>query len=247
MAGSSSCLNSSVAERVDDPRVTLYSHVLGPGYLTELGVNTAGAAIDWAVRRLGFGRHAALSADAERFDRRLSRARARSGHPSEAAPLFVPYLGDGERNDPAIRGALVGLSHRHDRPAIAYAVLEGVAFALRAALGALEAAGCRFDELRVSGGAARAAVGSRVKADVLGRPVTMLTEDTTAIGCALLAAVGTGHEREAREAVAAVLRRSRRYEPRRARDALQAARAAWFADVRESPALRVPDGPGAVS
>ena len=54
MAGSSSCLNSAVADPVEDPRVTHYSHVVPDRYTTELGVNTTGAAVEWAVRRLGF-------------------------------------------------------------------------------------------------------------------------------------------------------------------------------------------------
>ena len=50
--------------------------------------------------------------------------------------LFAPYLA-GERTphpDPDARGAFIGLGLRHDRGALARAVLEGVAFGLRDAL-----------------------------------------------------------------------------------------------------------------
>jgi xylulokinase len=240
MAGSSSCLNSSVDAPVADRRVTLYSHVAGPGYMTELGVNTAGAAIDWVVRRFAFHGHAALLAGAHRFHRRLGQPRFRGADPLEIAPLFAPYLGDGERDDPRMRGGLVGLSHRHDRPAIAFAALEGVAFALHDVLGALQGAGCRFDELRVSGGAARHPLTSQIKADVLGRVVVALDGDTTAIGCALLAASATGFGAEADRAIGSVLERANRYVPGEARHAIEAQRAAWFQSVKASEALHTP-------
>ena len=49
---------------------------------------------------------------------------------AEVAPgadglLFIPVLGDGERDDPMLRGAAVGLSIRHDRKAWARATLRG--------------------------------------------------------------------------------------------------------------------------
>jgi sugar (pentulose or hexulose) kinase len=228
MAGSSSCINSSIELPPPDPRITLYAHVAHAGYMTELGINTAGAAIDWAVRRFGFANHADLFAEAERFRRRRHR-----GDACEAAPLFVPYLGDGERDDPAIRGGLVGLSHRHDRAAIAFAAVEGVALALREVLSVLEP----YDELRVSGGAARHPLTSQIKADVLARPVVALAGDATAVGCALLAAGATGHGDVVEGALQATLARARRFTPGRARAPAEAERAAWFAAVKSSPAL----------
>ena len=41
--------------------------------------------------------------------------------------VFLPFLGDGERDDPGARAALLGLSDRHTRAAVAFAVLEGIA------------------------------------------------------------------------------------------------------------------------
>jgi hypothetical protein len=52
MAGASSCLNSVVLTPLDDLRVTHYSHVVPDCFSTELGVNTTGSAIGWAVRTL---------------------------------------------------------------------------------------------------------------------------------------------------------------------------------------------------
>ena len=48
MAGSSTCLNTVVAEPMADLAVTHYPSAVGPeGYVTEVGINTAGEAVDW--------------------------------------------------------------------------------------------------------------------------------------------------------------------------------------------------------
>jgi len=92
MAGSSSCLNAAVVQPLADVRVTHYSHVVPNRFSTELGVNTAGAAIDWAVDRLGYPSHAALGADAARFRREWEKLGRHAADPVEMAPLFLPYL-----------------------------------------------------------------------------------------------------------------------------------------------------------
>jgi xylulokinase len=234
MSGSSSCLNSAVVRPLADLAVTHYSHVVPDRFTTELGINTSGAAIDWAVRRLGYRSHAALGGDAERFVRRLVRLR---GDPRDAAPLFLPYLGDGERDDAALRGAFVGLSLRHDRPALAYAVLEGLALGVEGALADLEAAGSPVEELRVSGGGAGLAVLSQIKADVLGRPVLALRSDAAAIGTALLSGAAAGLAEEAGAAVHTVLAAARRYEPSRGAGRLSARRE-WYGRTRAAAAVR---------
>ena len=51
MAGSSSCFNSVVAEPLPDLDVTHYPSITGPrGYVTEVGINTTGEALDWLAQ-----------------------------------------------------------------------------------------------------------------------------------------------------------------------------------------------------
>ncbi len=238
MAGKSSCLNSAVLQPLDDVRVTHYSHVVPDRFSTELGVNTAGAAIDWAVAQLGYRSYGALAGDASRF-RREWQKRETKVDPVEAAPLFLPYLGDGERDDPTLRAAFLGLSSRHDRRALAYAVLEGVAFAVWSTLVILQQAGSPLEELRVSGGGSRLPILSEMKADVLGRPVIDLRHDATAIGAAMLAATACGLEDEAREAIARVVVAGRRVEPTAWGREVIAARAAWFERTIREPGVHL--------
>src|SRR5580698_5879171 len=51
MAGSSSCFNSVVPEPLADPDITHYPSAVGDhGYVTEVGLNTTGQALDWLAR-----------------------------------------------------------------------------------------------------------------------------------------------------------------------------------------------------
>ncbi|MDQ2812876.1 MAG: FGGY family carbohydrate kinase [Actinomycetota bacterium] len=168
MAGSSSCFNSVVAEPLPDQDVTHYPSIVADhGYVTEVGINTTGEALHWLARLFYTG-----SARAPRQDdyARIERAAAASS-PGAGGLVFAAVLGDGERDDPALRGAVTGLSLRHDRGAVARAAMEGIAFGVRARLEILGRAAEPPTELRVSGGGAGMAVWNQIKADVTGIPV----------------------------------------------------------------------------
>lgn len=247
MAGASSCLNSAVPEPLADLRVTHYGHTVPGCYCTELGVNTTGAAISWAVKTLGYATYGELSADAERCRRRMQRAARRGGAGAttaadavDAVPLFLPYLGDGERDDPSARAGFIGLSDRHSRPELAFAVIEGVALGVRSVLQILEQAGSPLAELRVGGGGARLDLSGQTKADLLGRPVLHLDLDPAGFGAAMLAAAAAGMPDEAAGAALAVRRRARRFVPSRWGSQFELHRAAWFDQVRVSAAVHSP-------
>ena len=157
----------------------------------------------------------ALGGDAG-FDELVAEAAA--WEPGVEGLLFAPYLA-GERTphaDPDARGAFVGLGLRHDRGALARAVLEGVAFGLRDALDLVEdrarqppAAG------RVSGGGARASLWLEIVASVLDLPLEVCAADEgAAYGAALLGGVAAGVFDDAGEAVEACVRVTRTIEPR---------------------------------
>jgi xylulokinase len=131
---------------------------------------------------------------------------ARSWPPGAEGLVFLPYL-QGERTphaDPNARGAFAGLSLRHDRGALARAVLEGVAYGLRDSLELLGALGVRPAVGRVSGGGARSDLWLRILASVLGIPLERTTvEEGAAYGAALLGGVAAGVFASVAEAVEA--------------------------------------------
>jgi xylulokinase len=118
--------------------------------------------------------------------------------PGAGGVVFLPYL-SGERTprfDPGARGAWTGLGLDHGRGHLLRAALEGVAFALREGLEALEAAGTPVAELRLAGGGTASDAWRRLLADVLGRPLRLLPDAVARVasarGAALLAGAASG-------------------------------------------------------
>lgn len=112
------------------------------------------------------------------------------------APLFLPYL-TGERtphDDPALRGAFLGLSDGHGAADLAYAVMEGVGFGLRDGLLALGEAGERPEELILCGGGARSPFWAQLLADCLGLRLAVAEEGVSgaAVGAARLGWLAAG-------------------------------------------------------
>lgn len=138
-----------------------FCHCL-PGRWHQMAVIlSAASCLDWAAKAFGFDSVASLIAAAETID------------PSDTVPLFLPYL-SGERtphNDPNAQGVLFGLTHSTDRAQLAYAVLEGVAFALADGLDVLTAAGTDVSALSVIGGGARSTVWGQMIASAFDRPL----------------------------------------------------------------------------
>lgn len=224
MAGSSTCLNAAVAAPLPALAITHYTHVVPGPWCTETGINTTGAAVGWVARLLYGGRGGRPgSADFARLDAEAA------GVPAGAdRVLALPVLGDGERTDADLRGAITGLSERHGRAVIARAVLEGVAFTIRDQLDLLREAGAPVDELRVSGGDTRLATWNRVKADVVGVPVRRVPGDAATTGVAMLAGLGAGAYRDPAEAIERCVHLEPALDPDpAARDRYAEAFAAW--------------------
>lgn len=116
--------------------------------------------------------------------------------------------------DDRARGAFVGFTLAHTRDHFVRAILEGSAYAVRDLTERMVALGLSLDELRVMGGGSASPLWSQIKADVTGLVVTIPeTNETTALGAAILALVGTGAYAALREACAQVVRVRERFEP----------------------------------
>jgi xylulokinase len=152
---------------------------------------SAAGSLRWFRDATGGAPYAALLAEAERWP------------PGAEGLLFAPYLA-GERTphaDPSARGAFVGLELRHNRGALARAVLEGVAFGLRDSLELIRSLGLDAAEARISGGGARGDLWIRIVASVLGIPVRRTqTDEGSAFGAALIGGVAGGVFASAAEA-----------------------------------------------
>jgi len=184
-------------------RVHVFCHAV-PGTWHAMGVMlSAAGSLAW-LRDVVGSRYGELDAEASRWP------------PGVEGLLFAPYLA-GERTphaDPDARGAFTGLSVRHDRGALARAVLEGVAFGLRDSLELLRGLGCTPSVGRVSGGGARSELWLKVVSSALRLPLERTeSEEGSAYGAALLAGVRASHFADAAEAVARCVRVRDRIEP----------------------------------
>jgi sugar (pentulose or hexulose) kinase len=212
MAGTSTCLNAPVRHPLADGRIANYCHVVPDWWCTELGLNASGAAFAWLA--------AVLAAPGELPAFAMCEQAAERAPAGAGGLIFLPYIADGERFDPTLRGGLYGLSLRHGRPELARAVLEGVAFAMREHVATMAQAGAPIAEIHVSGGGARSAVWNQIKADIIGTPVVAVASDATSLGVALVAGTAVGLWNSLDEAVAQCVRVRERYEPVAARQPL---------------------------
>jgi len=142
-----------------DNAVHAFCHAV-PGTWHQMGVIlSATDSLNWLARTLGTS-----PAD-------LTAALGTVETPSDV--VFLPYLG-GERtphNDVGIRAGFAGISHDTSPQDLTHAVLDGVAFALKDCLVALEAAGTKVERLLAVGGGSRSRTWLEIIASVLGVPV----------------------------------------------------------------------------
>lgn len=178
-------------------RVHTFCHAI-PDAWHVMGVTQgAGLSLQWFRNRLAKGSlYEELTADA-------------SLSPPGAHGLFwLPYL-MGERTphvDPNARAAWIGLTNRHQSSDLVRAILEGVCYSLRDGLEIIRELGARPALARLSGGGAKSPLWQQLFADIFNIRVTTLeTQEGSAFGAALLAAIGTGHFASARDASRAAI------------------------------------------
>jgi len=150
--------------------------------------------------------------------------------------VFVPALtGLGAPHwDPHARGLLIGLTRGTTRAHVVRATLEAIAFEVRDVLETQGMMQSGLSSLRVDGGAAANDLLCQVQADQVGVPVERpRIVETTALGAAFLAGLGTGlwgSTDDLRE----TWQLDRRFDPGGDREAYDAAHRRWAAAVERS-------------
>lgn len=121
--------------------------------------------------------------------------------PGSEGLCFHPHLSGerGPRENSKATGAFFGLTLRHQRAHLARAVMEGVAYSIRAVIDSYN--GRPIDQLAFVGGASVSLLWRDIISAVTGRTLAFLrTPDATAAGCAMVAGVCEGLFRDAGEA-----------------------------------------------
>lgn len=115
---------------------------------------------------------------------------------------------------PEARGIIAGLGFDTGRAHIARAALEAMAHQTYDLASAYAADGCEWKGLRIDGGMAANDWMAQDIADLLGLPVTRPDfVETTALGAAMLAAVGCGLKTDLAEAADTMIGSAQRFEP----------------------------------
>lgn len=178
-------------EPVPDPRLLTYPHAIDDRWYSVGATNAATVAYQW-LRESVLGRASREPAYAyAEMDALAARVR-----PGAEGVLFLPYL-QGERTpswDASARGAFLGLSAAHDRRHLTRAVLEGVAFSLRACRDTLREVGLETNEPHLAGGGMSSRVWRSIVTAVLGQNGRLIESQGPAVGAALLAA--RAHDQE---------------------------------------------------
>ena len=226
-------VNSMTAEPHPHPKTLTYGHVVPGMWYSVSATNAAALCMRW-LRDTFFAVKSAASppvsgASPLRGPSALSplsreatlNAYGRIDAEAATSPVgangvtFHPYL-QGERCpywDADLRASFTGVSIASTRGDFARALMEGVAFSLRDCYRTLEEMALPVKRIFLIGGGARSALWSEIVCNVFDRPVAVPSPGDASFGAALLAGVGIGVFRDAKDAVARCLRIDRRLEP----------------------------------
>ena len=161
---------------VKEPSGTLHSfcHANGKYHLLAC-ILTAASARKWWIEDILQGDYAEDEAEVLRS--------------AETDVIFLPYL-SGERsphNDPNASGAFIKLKASTKRGELSYAVMEGVAFALKDCLLRAKEDGIAIKEATICGGGTRSKAWCQILADVLQMPLRRVNASGPSFGAAILA------------------------------------------------------------
>jgi sugar (pentulose or hexulose) kinase len=136
--------------------------------------------------------------------------------PGSDGLLLQPYWSaDACPAGPEARGAIIGFNDVHTRAHIYRALIEGIAYALREGKGRLEKrSGQAISTLKVSGGGSQSDQVMQITADIFGMEVERPhTFETSGLGAAIAAAVGTNTYPDFKTAVDHMTRVGDRFAP----------------------------------
>ena len=156
-----------------------YDHTVGGMYTTVAFSLTGGNILKWFRDEFG----TAEVAEAEKLGRHPYEIILEEVPDRPSGLMVLPYFTPTGTPyfDTSATGAILGLTLSTKRGDFIRALLEGVAFEMRLNLDILEQSGCKVDELRAIGGGARSDIWNQLKADVIGKKITIL--NITEAGC----------------------------------------------------------------
>lgn len=163
-------------------------------WVLDAGIFTTGSVCRWFRDQLGMlERQSAEQLQIDAYS--VLSLKAEQSPPGADGLLFLPHFAGSAAPywDPLAKGVLFGLTLSHTRAAVIRAMLEGIVLEISKNVRILSELVGEAREIRVSGGATRSPLFNRIQADVYGKPVVRgLSEESSSIGAAMVAAVSVG-------------------------------------------------------
>lgn len=214
--GTTATFNTCNARYVESmPLVPAYPAALPGFWNTEVIVQRGYWMVNWFKREFG---HAEVRAAESRgvaaeilFDDFL-----RDSPPGALGLTLQPFWNPGVRfPGPEAKGAIIGFGDVHTRAHLYRAIIEGIGYALREGMEKVQKRnGVRVRLLRVSGGGSQSDEILKITANLFNLPVECPhTHETSGLGAAINAAVGSGLYPDHAIAVRAMTRPGKRFEP----------------------------------
>lgn len=189
-------------------RLLCSCHAVPNKWVIEASIFTSGIIYRWFRDQFAQEeKHLAQLLNAEAY--MLMDKQAQQSPPGARGVLLLPhFVGAGAPHwNPNARGVIVGLALGHTRADILRAIMEGTAFEVRRNLSVMEELKIPIQELRLTGGATRSALWNQIQADITQLKVLRSEiEEATALGAAVLAAVGGGVYPDVEQAVEHMVR-----------------------------------------
>jgi gluconokinase len=182
--GTSGAVRVASSKPLPNDEAMTFSYILdNKTYICGGPVNNGGIAMQWWLKNfIGTG---LTDAEYEQTFQKIAAIPAGSN-----GLFFLPYL-TGERApiwDSASCGTFFGIKLRHTRDDFSKAVLEGICYALKDVLAAVQQNVKLIKQINISGGFVQSAVWVQVLADITGKNLAIVqTGDASATGAAFMA------------------------------------------------------------
>jgi sugar (pentulose or hexulose) kinase len=214
--GTAAAINTTQSRYTEVQRLLpSYPAALPGAFNTEVHIQRGFWLVSWFKREFGqaeAARAAQLGVSAESLFEELLAATPAGAQGLVLQPFWSPGLRD---PGPEAKGAVLGFGDVHTRAHLYRAIVEGLAYGLRAGRERIESRlHRRMTRLTVSGGGSQSDGAMQIAADVFNLPAERpLVTEAAALGAAMLGAAGLGLHADVATAVRAMAHRGRVFSP----------------------------------
>jgi gluconokinase len=209
--GTGAALRAFTPQFVIDPTQTLDCKCLLPYGFVQTGITAdAGRLLHWFSESFCQKHKGGLaSRDPAGHDDDITRM-AEEVPPGCQGLLFLPYFtlaSSTVLKGPATSGVVFGLNYHHGPPHFIRAIMESIGFIYGHIAERMESLGLPVQEIVLGGGGSRSPAWRQIIAHILGRPVLKTAvEEASALGAAIMAAIGLGYFKDLEEGVSAMVK-----------------------------------------